>query len=439
MLKEKNMIKIFSTDTTTTYLTQDKNLLINRRINSGVLNKNLLLLKDINKMEYTLTILKIHSDVVIQAFEEYIPILIYNGEWMEFLESFVDNLIIILKSCDFFQEIIEFIDPEAIWINYNMDIKICWLTIVLKYSKFFDNSVHKINLDSVENLIKLIKANRKRLKKRTNEIIFTQEQIINENTLHDEELRYIENLKILLIKVMYRTSDVNHKNIANYKSKIRNDFDLRYKAVNFILNGLWDPMDYNVEPDMFINVFINEVKTNLKQLEIENKCKNNIFDSTSSKDYTETNHLNNDFENDYKEIFEINNNNNLKNKTTTEKNQSITENIKKSNPNDINVKDVLENNSEIFEQKGFNMNKFDTKTYKKGRFFVCEAVPNAKLQDNTKNIKKLCKVLDIQNQQIQMIYQSLKNRVEIENQVDEQLSALSIKANEVFEDLSSSE
>ncbi|EQB59943.1 hypothetical protein NAPIS_ORF02466 [Vairimorpha apis BRL 01] len=198
-------------------------------------------------------------------------------------------------------------------------------------------------------------------------------------------------------------------------------------------------MDYNVEPDMFINVFINEVKTNLKQLEIENKCKNNIFDSTSSKDYTETNHLNNDFENDYKEIFEINNNNNLKNKTTTEKNQSITENIKKSNPNDINVKDVLENNSEIFEQKGFNMNKFDTKTYKKGRFFVCEAVPNAKLQDNTKNIKKLCKVLDIQNQQIQMIYQSLKNRVEIENQVDEQLSALSIKANEVFEDLSSSE
>ncbi|EQB59942.1 hypothetical protein NAPIS_ORF02465 [Vairimorpha apis BRL 01] len=174
------MIKIFSTDTTTTYLTQDKNLLINRRINSGVLNKNLLLLKDINKMEYTLTILKIHSDVVIQAFEEYIPILIYNGEWMEFLESFVDNLIIILKSCDFFQEIIEFIDPEAIWINYNMDIKICWLTIVLKYSKFFDNSVHKINLDSVENLIKLIKANRKRLEKRTNEIIFTQEQIINE-------------------------------------------------------------------------------------------------------------------------------------------------------------------------------------------------------------------------------------------------------------------
>lgn len=405
--------------------------------------------KELNNFPFIIEIIDQYIGEEIFAvsnFSEILPLKVFITQFsknLDFLCILFNKLLLILTESKFLQCISEFLESDMIWIDKNFNIKICWITFLVKNHKFFNNKVYKSNLKNIDGIINLFNYNKKRLQKRVDieykndnvssvclnaaENIFScvsEQKDSNDGTIKYKERTYtydrgsvkvcstkklcIENykdfcktitnqkvnyfgLKVLLLKCIFHEDDVNAKNIDVYISRLKKLFleqsDSKFKdseALKIIYN------------------FIVYNNINSKPIEIVNDEYINFMDNFFYK---------------------------LKITTLSEKKSYDVDNLKE--------KMVVENDGCLFKEKGFDMSDYNTKSYKKGRFFICQAIPNSHTKDKKQEleINKVFQIIEIQSKQIEMMYQTLKDYNKIDHLIDAQLKSLSLQANEMLNTL----
>lgn len=435
------------------YSKQTKDLILLRKFNSKIpICKKLFTLEEINDSGYFLKIQNISSQdelSVVQDFEDFIPLRLFledNHSNFDFLYDILKNILNISKNSSLINEISDFLDIDTIWINKEHKIKICWFTFIVKYQKYFDNTIHKISLNTASGVLSLFNLNKKRLIKRLSKNV---NEVKKENRtsfydITDNFFAYNSNIKVKPnLDITY--TNIGHNMTEDDKESIRVCGTKKLCVVN---NKLFDMIK---KPKSLINftgirflllrIFFYQESVDTRNVEtfisrVKNILNDKSFGSVSLTDKL-TKLLN----------FIISENNEPIEMTTDQKenidndrvNKLLSE-IKQFVPDDtqINTKSNTKfvTVHDIFVERGFNMADFDTKTYQKGRFYVCQAVPNS-VKENKKDVdlNKIFQIIEIQNKQIEMMYQTLKEKNNIDKLIDDQLECLSIQANAMLTDL----
>lgn len=214
--------------------------------------------------------------------------------------------------------------------------------------------------------------------------------IDNVNSLCKTKIKHSKNLfgiKLLLLQIVFINEKINQKNSSIYFAKLKNIYKAKSSelfqwtdelsiVVKFILditNTKFSDCSFKNEPNLFIRNYVEKIEGYFLKSELK-KPENKNDDETFVKP---------------------------------------------------------------FKEKGYDMKLLGTKSFQKGRFLVCQAVPSVNIRDikTRKNLKKILEIIEIQNRQIEIMYQKLKSSNKMEDIIDKQLQSLSLQANEILSDL----
>ncbi|WUR03973.1 uncharacterized protein VNE69_07042 [Vairimorpha necatrix] len=252
------------------------------------------------------------------------------------------------------------------------------------------------------------------------------EKINKEKTQKIKKEKTQNKLKLILVKLLFNKEKVNQKNLDIYISKLQNIYDTKSNEFFTLTDKLISVLEFILEIKMPI---FNEMAKNETNEFIEKFVQNIKIKFKASEQRINENKTMNKME----EIF----------RKEMERCEALEEATRIERLKEAEQNRILEETKEVekventFEKKGFDMTSYKTKSYKKGRFLVYQAVPFIKDKETNEgiNFNKIYRIIEIQNKQIEMMYKTLKDNNKIEELIDAQLESLSIKANDMLTDL----
>ncbi|KAK6090550.1 hypothetical protein P3W45_000273 [Vairimorpha bombi] len=435
------------------YSKQTKDPILLRKFKSVIpICKNLFTLEEINESSYFLKIQNISSQDglrVVQKFEDFIPLGLFLEEKqtnLDFLYDILKNMVQMSKKSSLLNEISDFLDIDTIWINKEHNIKICWLTFIVKYQRYFDNTIHKLSLNTVSGVLSLFNLNKKRLMKRlsknVNEIkkeSRTSFYDIGENFFaYNSNIRVKHNLDITYTNIGHNMTEDDKESIRVCGTKKLCVANNKISDINKQTKCL---INYSGVRLLLLKIFFTKENVDTRNIETYISLVKGILNDESLGSYHVTDKLTkalNFIISENNEPIEMEND--QKENIDNERVHKLLSKIKQFVPGDLNINTKyntkFETVHDIFVERGFNMADFDTRTYQKGRFYVCQAVPNS-VKETKKDVdlNKIFQLIEIQNKQIEMIYQTLKEKNNIDKLIDDQLECLSLQANAMLTDL----
>ncbi|KAF9762937.1 hypothetical protein NGRA_1648 [Nosema granulosis] len=377
--------------------------------------------------------------VVVQEYEGFMPLDTFLRNENNFIcvnEQII--LYVVLKIFEILAEnsltkMIRLVDVENIWLNEEGDLKICWMSTILRNLRLFDNEVYKMNINSLENINKLMDLNSKHCKKR----------IYNFPNKSDDRIEYatkttLPNMFVYEKSVIFQDAGktinktgkrkYGNKKICIERSEYEkvSEIEQRKKVINgdFIKKLVSKMIFYRSaisEKDLEANI------TRLTQIFKEERPTTAIIDHVLTASTLQI----------LRSLFEeqIIPEEMLKKLRDALDLQAIKKEIRNVLNRD---KEESPSIKEVFARNGFNMEGYNTISYKKGRFQVYEAVP-APTENKKEHIEDLLRIVDIQNRQIEMIYRTMKERNSIDKLEDDQLESLQKEISNILQKITKDE